>query len=206
MPADFPPPLPAFEYVVATTGMSKGLSQTEGPQVLSRGSLRFGSAQAGVQWKNLSSPSADGEGSLFWAVSSNSGPLQLNAGIAWKFQTGAARGTDSRALELTAAASRKFGSVTLKANAIYSPDDLGSATQSLFVEAGPALKLGKGWAVSAAVGQRYRHGASGYSSLNFGIARTLGSAQFDLRVYATDKADLGPAYRRRLVGSLKMAF
>lgn len=206
MPADLPPPVPAIEITVATTGMSKGISQTEGPQLVIRPSLRFGKLQAGAQWKNLTSPTAKGEGAAFLSTSTAIWSLQVSAGIAWKFQTGASGSADPGGLELTASASRKLGPVTLRVNSIYSPDDLGSTGESLYVEAGPAVTLGRDWTVSAAIGHRGREGAPGYSAFNFGIGKSRRGAKLDLRLYATDRPDLGSPYKSRIVGSLKFAF
>ena len=206
MPVDLPPPVPAIEVTLATTGMSKGISQTEGPQLVARPFVRFGKFQAGAQWKNLTSTTADGEGAAFVSTSRTIASLHVTAGIAWKFQTGASGGADPRALELTASASRQLGPVTLRVSSIYSPDDLGSTGESLFLEAGPIVRIGKDWTVSGTVGRRGREGAPGYAAFNIGIGRSLRWAKLDLRLYATDSPDLGSAYKSRIVGSVKLAF
>lgn len=203
---DLPPPDPAVELVLATHGMSKGIGQTDGPQFIAKSSMRFRDVQLGVQWKNVSAQSANGEGALFANASKKLGSVQLNAGIALKFSTGISGPTDSTALELTAGASRKFGPVTLRLNTIYSPDDLGSARRSLFVEGGPAIQLGKGWTASAAIGRRHRAGGADYSAFNAGVSSSLKALQLDLRYYDTDRSGLGDPYRSRIVGSVKIVF
>ena len=71
--------------MVATRGMSKGVAQTDGPQVIGKGFLRFNALQLGLQWKNVSSTSTDGEGSAFVSASRKFGSLQLTGGVAYKF-------------------------------------------------------------------------------------------------------------------------
>ena len=62
-----PPPDPGIEISIASTGMSKGISQTDGAQLVARGELAFGNAYVAALAKNLDSPSTEGE-------------LQLSAG------------------------------------------------------------------------------------------------------------------------------
>jgi uncharacterized protein (TIGR02001 family) len=203
---DLPPPDPAVAVSIASRGMSKGISQTNGPQLIAKGSLRFGDVQLGGQWKNVSSTSASGEGAVFTSIVHKFGALQVNGGIAWKFQTGVRGRTDSTSMELSAGASRKFGPVSLQANAIYSPDDLGSARRSLFVEAGPALQLGSGWTASAALGHRSRRQGLDYTAFNAGVTKSIRWLQLDLRYYDTNRSDAGNPYRARLVGLARLSF
>lgn len=202
---DLPPPDPAVAISIASRGMSKGISQTNGPQLIAKGSLRFGDVQLGAQWKNVSSISANGEGAAFTNVSHKFGRLQVNAGIAWKFQTGVRGKADSTSVELSAGAIRKFGPVSLQANAIYSPDDLGAARNSLFVEAGPAFQLGSGWTASAALGHRRRRRGD-YTAFNAGVTKSIRWLQLDLRYYDTNRSDVGSPYRARIVGSARLSF
>jgi hypothetical protein len=201
---DLPPPDPAIEIFAATTGMSKGLSQTDGPQAVPKAYLRFGAVQAGAQWKNLSSSTADGEAALFVNASGKLGSFQLSGGIAFKFNTGVDGPTDSKAWELTGAVTHKFGPVTARVNAIYSPDDLGTTRQSLFVEGGPVFDLGRGWTASAAIGRRSRERGDDYAAFNAGIGKLIRGIQLDLRYYDTDRSGLGDPYRARLVASARL--
>lgn len=203
---DLPPPDPAIAVSIASRGMSKGISQTNGPQLIAKGSLRFGDVQLGGQWKNVSSTSAKGEGAAFTNVLHKFGKLQVNAGIAWKFQTGVRGKADSTSVELSAGGSRKFGPVSLQANAIYSPDDLGSARRSLFLEAGPAVQLGSGWTASAALGHRSRRRGTDYTAFNAGVTKSIRWLQLDLRYYDTTRSDAGSPYRARIVGSARLSF
>ena len=48
MPFGLPPPDPAIELFVASRGMTQGLSQSDGPQVIPRAYVRFGEVQVGA--------------------------------------------------------------------------------------------------------------------------------------------------------------
>lgn len=206
MPFDLPPPDPGVEIVLATRGMSKGLSQTDGPQFLGRAFVALGDFQAGGQWKNVNSSGAKGEASLFITASRKIGTVQVNGGVAYKFLTGLHGPADSTCWEFTAAASRKFGPVTAKVNAIFSPDDLGSARRSLFVEAGPAVQLARGWTASAAAGLRRRENGVDYTAFNAGVSKAAGPFQLDVRYYDTNHSGLGTAYHARIVASARLRF
>ena len=206
MPIDLPPPRPGIELTLSSHGMSKGIGQTDGPQAIARGMLKSGDFQAGVQWKNVNSSSADGEASLFVTGSHKFGSLQLNGGIAYKKLTGAPAQTDSTSWEFTGTATRKFGRVSVRGNAIFSPDDLGSARRSLFVEAGPAVQLAKGWTASAAIGHRNREFAPDYTAFNAGLSKSIRWLLLDVRYYDTNRSGIGEAYHARVVASAKVAF
>lgn len=206
MAFDLPPPKPAIELVVANRGMTKGVAQTKGPQGIAKAFVKFGNVQVGAQWKNVSSPVTNGEGSIFVGASRKVGTVQLNGTAAWKFHTRVRGEVDSTTLELIGAASRKFGPVTVKATAIYSPDDFGAAGRTLYVEAGPSIALPKGWSLSAGLGRRQRVGAPDYTAFNAGIGKSVADVQFDLRYFDTDRSQLGYPYRARIVASAKLAF
>jgi hypothetical protein len=205
--AALPPFDPGVEIVVASHGMSKGISQTEGPQAVPKAYLQLGNVQLGGQWKNVNSSSADGEGAAFIAFARKFGSLQLTAGAAFKFQTGVKAPTDSQSLELTAGASRKIGPVSLKLSAVYSPDDLGAAKRSLYLEGGPSLDIGKSLRLSANIGHRSRVNGPDYTSFNAGASYTMfKGVSADLRYYRTNRRELGDTYRQRLVASARLAF
>lgn len=203
---DLPPADPGIEIVIASRGMSKGIAQTDGPQAVVKPSVRFDWLQLGGQWKNVTTSNAEGEASVFANVSKKVGTLQLSGGITYKVLTSAPPNTDSRSIELAAGASRKFGPVTARVNLVYSPDDLGSARESLYVEGGPSVQLPKGWSVSAAVGQRHRRGGADYTSFNAGVSKAVKMLQLDLRYYDTAQSNLGEVYRARVVGSVRLSF
>lgn len=204
---DLPPPDPGIEFVVASRGMSKGIAQTEGPQALVRPYVQLGPVQLATQWKNLSSPTAGGEASAILSIAPKLGQFQLNASAAYKLNTGVRGPTDNKSWEFTGTVSRKFGKLSLRIHTIYSPDDLGSAERSLFVEGGPTLEIGKSTRISAAIGRRDRINGDDYTAFNAGIARTIFKGMtLDARYYGTNRSDLGEFLEDRLVVSARMSF
>jgi hypothetical protein len=204
---DLPPPDPAFEILVASHGMSKGVGQTDGIQVIPKAWLQLGDVQAGAQWKNISSTAADGEAQAFVSGVRKLGAYQLTAGIAYKFQTGISGRSDADCFEFSGGVSRKWGRFALKLGAIYSPDDIGSAGRSLYVEGGPALDIGKATKVSANLGRRQRVGGADYSAWNLGVTHTVARRLgVDLRYYDTNRSKLDDPYRARLVVSGRLSF
>jgi hypothetical protein len=204
---DLPPSDPGFEIVVSSRGMSKGLAQTDGVQVIPKAYLQVGDVQVGGQWKNVTSPVADGEAAAFVTYAPKVGPYQLSIGGAYKFQTDVKGATDDDSWEFTGSASRKLGKLTLKASAVYSPDDLGASRRSLYLEGGPSFEIDGTTRISANIGRRSREAGVDYTSFNAGISKTLFKrATFDLRYYDTAQSYLGEIYHGRLVLSGKLAF
>lgn len=203
---DLPPPDPGFEIVVASRGMSKGIAQTEGIQAVPKAFLQLGEVQVGGQWKNVTSPVADGEAAAFVNYAPKVGPWQLTFGAAYKFQTGVEGETDDDSWEFTAAAARKLGKIGLRASAIYSPDDLGTARRSLYLESGLSYDIDDTLRLSANVGRRSRIDGIDYTSFNAGATKTLFKKfSLDLRYYDTAQSDLGEVFEERLVLSGKLA-
>jgi hypothetical protein len=197
---DFPPLDPGIEITVASRGISKGIAQTEGPQMVLRPYVQMGPFQVGAQWKNLSSAVAGGEAAPFVGVAPKVGDFQLNLGVAYKFQTGVTEPTDDKSWEFTGAVSRKFGKANLRIAAIYSPDDLGGAKQSLYLESGVTVDVLKTWRVGAGIGRRERKNGDDYTSFVTGVGKTLfKGVNVDARYYATDRSDLGDFYEDRIV-------
>lgn len=204
---DLPPPDPGIEISVASRGMSKGVAQTDGVQVIPKAFVLFGPVQVGGQWKNVTSPVADGEAAAFVNYTPKLGQWQLTFGAAYKFQTNVKAETDDDSLEFTAGASRKFGKVSVKGTAIYSPDDLGGARRSLYLEGGMSYDLDKDTRLSANVGRRTRDGGQDYTSFNAGVSRTLFKRlTLDLRYYDTAQSELGETYHGRVVFSGKLGW
>ena len=203
---DFPPLDPGIEIVVASRGISKGIAQTEGPQIVARPFVQMGPVQLGSQWKNVSSAVAGGEAAVFANVAPKLGRFQLNMGAAYKFQTGVREPTDDKSWEFTGSATGKFGKLGLRVAAIYSPDDLGGAERSIFVEGGPTLEIGKTTRLSVAIGRRDRVKGDDYTAFNAGIAKTIFKGMtLDARYYGTNRSDLGEFLHDRLVISARMA-
>lgn len=209
MPFNLPPPVPAFDLTVATHGMSKGISYSDGPQVIPRVSIKSGGFQAGALWKNITSTQGAGETQLFVGWSGKAGGLDLGAMAAHRMVTGITNHrADNQSWEFTGTGGYKFSkAVGLKATVIYSPDDLGATRRSVYVEAGPTLALPDGFVASAAIGRRERTGAPNYTSYNAGVSKTIAKRMtVDVRYYGTNRHNLGYVYAGRLVGSVKLAF
>ena len=204
---DLPPPDPGIEIVVASRGMSKGIAQTEGPQIVVRPSVKLGPVQTGGQWKNLSSPVAGGEASLFANVTPKVAGFELNVGVAYKMQTGVKEPTDDKSWEFTGILTRKVGKLTLRVVTVYSPDDLGSAERSLFVEGISVLDLSKNTRVGAAIGRRERVNGDDYTAFNAGIGQTLfKGVTLNARYYRTNRSSLGEFFEDRVVIIGQMSF
>jgi uncharacterized protein Gcw-chp len=197
---DLPPLDPGIEITVASRGISKGIAQTEGPQMVLRPYVQMGLVQVGAQWKNLSSAVAGGEAAPFVTVSPKLGKFQLSLGAAYKFQTGVTEPTDDKSWEFTGAVSRKFGNLAVRVSAIYSPDDLGGAKQSVYIDGSATLDFAKCWRVGAGVGRRERENGDDYTSFFTGVGKTLfKGVNVDARYYATNRSDLGDFYEDRIV-------
>lgn len=204
---DLPPPDPGIEINIASRGMSKGIVQTEGPQLVGKGFLQIGVVQVGGQWKNVSSAVAGGEAATYVQLAPKLGKFQLHLGAAYKFQTGVREPTDDKSWEFTGSVTRKFGKVSLRFGAIYSPDDLGGAKRSLVVEGGPTLELSKTTRISAGIGHRSRVNGTDYTAFNAGLTKTLfKGVSVDARLYGTNRSDLGVNFKERAVVSAKLAF
>ena len=204
---DLPPPDPGIEIVAASRGMSKGIAQTDGIQVIPKAFLQIGDVQVGGQWKNVTSPVAKGEGAAFVNATRKLGTLQLTLGAAYKFQTSVRGPTDSDAFEFTGAASRKFGKLGTRVGVVYSGDDFGGTGRSVYVEGGPTLDIGKSVRISANIGRRERVGSPDYTSFNAGASATLfKKLTVEARYYDTAQSDFGEAYHERVVVSGRLSF
>lgn len=204
---DLPPPDPGIEINIASQGMSKGLRQTDGPQILVRPEVAFGPIYFGAYAKNVSSATADGEAGPVIGVRTSSGGFDLAASATYKLAIEPGAGSDDRALELNAAVSREFGPLTPRVSLTWSPDDLGSTGRSTFVELGASYRLAGGATMSAAVDRRERDGGPDYTAFNAGASYTLAERfTLDLRWYDTDRSGVGEIYRGRLVGSVRARF
>ena len=204
---DLPPPDPGIEFVVATRGMSKGVAQTEGPQLIVKPFVQLGLVQVGAQWKNVSSAVAGGEAAVFANVAPRLGKFQLNLGVSYKFQTGVKEPTDDRSWEFTSGVTRKFGKVSLRISAVYSPDDLGGAKRSIFVEGGPTVEIDKNTRISGAIGRRDRVSGDDYTAFNVGVTRTIfKGVTLDARFYGTNRSDISEFFEDRFVATARMGF
>jgi hypothetical protein len=115
--------------------------------------------------------------------------------------------TDNKSWEFAGNVTRKFGKLSLRVAAIYSPDDLGGAERSLFVEGGPTYEISKTTRISGAIGRRDRVNGDDYTAFNAGVAHTLFKGMtLDARYYGTNRSDLGEFLEDRLVVSARMSF
>lgn len=202
-----PSPDPGIEISAASQGISKGLRQSEGIQILVRPELAVGPLFVAAFWKNVTSPTADGEGAALIGLRGRAGGFDLAVSAAYKLNTGARAQADRDCIEFTATASRRFGRVTPRINLIYSPDDLGGTRASLYAEAGASLSLFAGASLSANVARRTRDGGPDYTAFNAGASYTItNSLTADLRYYDTAQSRLGVIYRPRLVASARLHF
>jgi hypothetical protein len=202
-----PPPDPGIEITLASQGMSKGLRQTDGPQVLVRPEVAFGPAYVAAFAKNVSSPTSDGEAAVLVGLRTHAGGFDLSASAAFRQSIAPVGAVDDEALELVAAVSRRIGPLTPRASVTWSPDDLGGTRRSTYAEAGATLRLGPHTNAGVAYARRERDGAPDYGAFNAGVSHTLaGRFTLDLRWYDTDRSGLGEIYEGRLVGSLRARF
>lgn len=206
MPA-LPPPQPSIEIVVASQGLSKGLRQTSGPQLIVHPEVAIGRFFAGALVKNVTSATSDGEADLLAGLRRRLGGFDLTASVAYRHALDPARSSDPDAFEFYAAASRRFGPVAPRVSATWSPDDLGGSGHSLYVEAGATLGPFANASLSGSVGRRTRDIGADYNSANLGVSYAVfGHFTADLRYWHTDHAQLGAIYRDRVVASLRARF
>lgn len=205
MPFGLPPPDPVIELFVASHGMTQGLSQSDGPQVIPRAYLRFRDVQVGAFWRNIDSPVANGIGVLFGRANVKRGSAQLDVMVLYRTRTGAHRPTDLHAWEVDATLRRTFGRFGVRLNAEYAPKEF-ELGPSLFLEIGPTFRVAKSTNLFANFGRRERSGAPDYTAFNVGISSSIGKRLvLDGRYYATDRSGLGPRYRGRLVFSARLS-
>jgi hypothetical protein len=204
---DLPPPDPSLEIVIASQGMSKGLRQTEGVQVIARGEVALGHAYAGLLVKNISSPVADAEAQAYLGYRARAAGFELNGSIGFHRQLGAGPAADGNRFEFQASVSRPIGAVTPRLSAVFSPDDFGATRRSLYVEGGASVAVFRGASLSVNLGRRERVGGPDYTSFNAGVSYAPTHwLNADLRYYDTAQSALGPIYEPRLIGSVRLRF
>ena len=201
------PPLdPGFELSLASHGMSQGISQTRGPQIIPRATVRTGAFQVGGQWRNITSPVGSGVAAIFLKGRGRLAGVSLEATAAYRIRTSHAPGSTYRAWEFGGLARKRFGPAEARALVEFSPDEFGSG-RSLFIEAGPSLDIGKTLIASANVGRRERRQNLRYTSFNAGVSvRIHPSLLLDARFYATNRRDLVQVYGKRVVVSARLSF
>lgn len=203
---DLPPPVPAIEFVLSSTGMSKGLAQTDGPQLLMRGELAFGRIYVGGYAKNVDSSTSDGEAQAILGLRTKAAGFDVALAAGWKLAIDPAPGSDANALEVQGSVSRKMGRLTPRLAITWSPDDVGSTGRTVFAETGAGYRLTKTLSASAAVGRRERTGGDDYTAWNAGFAwAPVKQLTLDARYYDTNGGDAF-AFKPRVVVSGRVKF
>ena len=206
---DFPPPKPTIQIELASTGISKGLAQTRGPQLVVRPGLTFGDFSLEASAKNIETSSGDDgvESYLSVGFATKAGGFDFSGRGGLKSIHAIAGQVDRRAFEMRLEAARKFGAVRATTSLIYSPDDTGSTKSALFLEGGLAWEVHKGTRIGARLGRRERSRAPDYTAYNVGITQDIiPQLAADLRVFDTGSSELGYAFKRRLVASPRAKF
>ena len=199
-------PVPAIEFNLSSTGMSKGIAQTTGPQFLARGEVAFGTLFVGAYAKNVDSSTYDGEAGALVGIRTKASGFDLGFSAALKRAIDPSRGSDSTALELSANAGRKFGPWNPRVSVVWSPNDLGGTRRTVFAEAGASYRVSPALSASTAVGRRERTGGADYDAWNAGVTwQPLKPVSIDLRYYDTDGGGAQP-YRARAVLSARARF
>src|ERR1700712_2131270 len=97
----FPSPDPGIEISAFSQGMSKGLRQSDGPQILVRPDVAIGALFVGAYFKNVTSPTADGEAAALIGLRRRVGGFDFGLSAAYKWNTGARSQADRNAFEFT---------------------------------------------------------------------------------------------------------
>jgi len=202
-----PPPKPSIEIVVASRGISKGLAQTNGPQIVVRPEIAFGKFFVGGYAKNISSPTADVESAAMIGLRTKAAGFDVSAYAALKRLLGTSGGVDATALEVSGTVARRWGPFGGRVSATWSPDDLAGTGKSMFLEAGSSYSLTPSLSLSAAIARRSRDGGPDYTAFNAGGTYSLGKhLAVDIRWYGTNRTGINETYHNRLVGSVRAKF
>lgn len=205
---DLPPPDPTIQIELASTGMSKGLAQTRGPQLVVRPGLAVGDFSIEGLVKNIENNDDHGvEAQVFAVYATKAEGFELSGRAGLKSIHAIAGLADRRAFEMRLDAGRKIGAVRATVSLTYSPDDTGKTVKSTFVEGGLAWDVRKGTRLGARLGRRERDEGDDYTAYNVGITQDIiPQLAADVRLFDTGSSDLGYAYKRRLVASLRAKF
>jgi len=186
--------------------MSKGIAQTEGPQLLVRGELTFEDFYLGAQAKNVSSSTADGEAAALIGIRESVAGFDVGASAAWKRAISPVGGSDVNSLEFSGSVARSIGALTPRVSIVWSPDDVGTTGRTVFAEAGASYVVSRSVVASAAVGRRHRIGGADYTAWNAGLSWTAYKHfSVDVRYYDSD-GDTGQPYRARVVAAGRLSF
>jgi len=149
--------------------------------------------------KNVTAPTWNGETAAIIGVKTKWAGFNIAASATLRQALDAKPGTDSTEPEFAASIARPIGRVTPTLSIIYTPDELGSSKESIYVEGGASYKISKTVTASAGIGRRQRVLAIDYTAWNAGIGWNP-SKHFtvDARYWDTDGPSVWP-YKRRFV-------
>jgi hypothetical protein len=202
-----PPPEPALEISVASRGYSKGVAQTEGPQLVVRPELQLGPVLLGAYAKNVTSPTAEGEAGISGSYRFKLAGFDVSGAAVVKTLLDPSGSVDSTALELIGGLSRTSGPFTGRLNYFFSPDELGTTHRSHYLEGSGTYALGRGFSASAGLGLRRRVASPDYVSYNAGASYKISDQlTADLRWFGNDRSEMGEFYKDRLIGTLRARF
>lgn len=205
---DLPPVSPTVEVSVANQGVSKGVLEESGVQVV--GGIRFDLGKhmyVIVQGKNVDTEGAGAELKGGIGAKTVVHGVELKGEVAHKHLTDAPAGVDADAFEFTAGAKTNVGPVVVGATAVYSPNDFGATKDSLYLEGTAAVEVAKGTTISGGVGRRNRDGAKDYTAFNAGVTQELAKGvEVDVRYYDTAQNEYGRTFKDRVVAALRLKF
>jgi hypothetical protein len=195
------PVVSVLQVSIFSSGNTKGIAQTRHAQVIGRAELDFGPFYVATYVKNVTAPTWNGETAAIVGLKGKWSGFNIAASATLRQAMGAKPGTDATAPEFAASIARPIGRVTPTLSIIYTPDELGSSKESIYVEGGASYKISKAMTASAGIGRRQRVLAIDYTAWNAGIGWNP-SKHFtlDARYWDTDGPSVWP-YKRRFVVS-----
>ena len=196
------------EASVATAGMTKGASDTNGdPQGLIGLKVSHGVWFAGARIKNVKTENGDDQQEWYAGAAGKAGGYDLSLQLVYKVIDGTPAGTDNAYYEWQGAVGRSFGKTSVKLSEQYTGDSAGKTRASYWTEASVAQKLTPKISVSAAYGHRDVTPAKNYNGWNVGGTYALLKAtSLDVRWYDTDEHGYGDKYAGRLVAKISQKF
>jgi hypothetical protein len=200
-----PPIESRVDIVIASRGMSRGIADTRGPQVVVRAEVEVGALYVAGFIKNLSSNTSKGLANGMIGFRTDIAGFQLGGRIAYKQLVAAGGSADAAALELGGSLFRRKGPLTGMVSYTWSPDDLNRTGQSHFVEGTAGYKVSRLLIASATIAHRERKGGIDYNAFNVGFTAPINRViSIDIRYYDTSRRELGHPYQRQLSLSGKL--
>lgn len=207
MPMDMLPP-PAIEIVVSNQGMDKGLLEEDGVQVI--GGIRFDLSKnvyVRGSLKNVDDVSGKGEATAAVGARTTVKGVALTGEVAYKRGVDPLPGADNEAVELTASAAKQLGPVHTTVTVQYSPNALGLAKKSVWVEGAGRVALDSKMSLVGSVGHAERDNANDYTAYSVGAEYALTTnVTAGVRYYDTARDDLGRTYKDRVIAGVRFNF